>query len=203
MLVTKNPGAMAFTVMPYAASSNATLRVRCAQPALAAMYAAPITASVLIAASDVVTMIRPDRCGRRCRVADLIVANTPFRLTSITRFQRSSLYDSIAPSSLRGRSAPAHPLTKPGARVDARVGEGDVEPSVGRDRGVEGGIEAGVIGHVDDLAANVVARAGEASDLGSIAVPSTSRIVTAAPFSASASANANPSPLAPPVTTTP
>ena len=58
------------------------------------------------------------------------------------------------------------PADEAGARVDARVGEGDVEPAVRRDRGVERGIEAGVIGHVDDLAANVVARTDETSDLG-------------------------------------
>ena len=89
MLVTNQPGAMAFTVIPYAASSSATLRMRWAAPALAAMYAAPITASFFVEATEVVTMMRPERCGRMCRAAARIVAKIPVRLMSMARLQRS------------------------------------------------------------------------------------------------------------------
>jgi hypothetical protein len=65
--------------------------IRWRAPALAAMYAAPIAGSTRVAASDVVTMIRPDRRGRMCRVAARAVAKIPLRLMSITRCQRSSV----------------------------------------------------------------------------------------------------------------
>jgi hypothetical protein len=45
----------------------------------------------LVAASDVVTMIRPNPRGRMCRPAARAVAKIPFRLMSMTRLQRSSL----------------------------------------------------------------------------------------------------------------
>ncbi len=54
------------------------------------MYAEPIAVSTFVAASDVVTTIRPNRRGRMWRAAAREVAKIPFRFTSITRFQRSS-----------------------------------------------------------------------------------------------------------------
>ena len=91
MFVMKNPGAIALTVIPYAASSSASVCMRCRAPAFAVMYAAPITGSTLVAASDVVTTIRPNPLGRMCRTAARAVAKIPLRLMSMTRFQRSSV----------------------------------------------------------------------------------------------------------------
>ena len=77
------------------------------------MYAKPIAGSTLVAASDVVTMILPNPRGRMWRAAARAVAKTPLRLMSITRFQRSSVYRSSAPSSSLGRWPPAQAPTKP------------------------------------------------------------------------------------------
>ena len=65
--------------------------MRCRAPAFAAMYAEPIAGSTLVDASDVVTTILPNRRGRMCRAAARAVAKTPFRLMSMTRFQRASV----------------------------------------------------------------------------------------------------------------
>ena len=71
------------------------------------------------------------------------------------------------------------------------------------DCGVERGIQAGMIRDVDDLTTHVVARSVRRATSVWIDAPSTSRIVTEAPFSARASTKPKPIPLAPPVTTTP
>ena len=63
MFVTKYPGAIAFAVIPNAASSSARQCIRCRAPAFAAMYAEPTGGSTLVAASDVVTMILRTRGG--------------------------------------------------------------------------------------------------------------------------------------------
>ena len=55
------------------------------------MYAEPIAGSTLVAASEVVTTIRPNRRGRMWRAAARTVAKMPLRLMSMTRFQRSSV----------------------------------------------------------------------------------------------------------------
>ena len=55
------------------------------------MYAEPIAGSTFCAAREVVTMMWPDPCGRMCLAAARTVAKMPFRLMSITRFQRSSV----------------------------------------------------------------------------------------------------------------
>ena len=91
MFVTKKPGAIALAVIPSAASSSARQCMRCRAPAFAAMYAEPIAGSTLVAASEVVTMIRPNPRGRMWRAAARAVAKIPLRLMSMTRFQRSSV----------------------------------------------------------------------------------------------------------------
>ena len=65
--------------------------MRCRAPAFEVMYAAPITGSTFVAASEVVTTIRPNPRGRMCRTAARAVAKIPFRLMGITRSQRSSV----------------------------------------------------------------------------------------------------------------
>jgi hypothetical protein len=55
------------------------------------MYAEPIAGSTSSAASDVVTIMRPDLRGFMCRAPARSVANAPLRLMSMTRFQRSSV----------------------------------------------------------------------------------------------------------------
>jgi hypothetical protein len=80
MSVAKTPGAIALAVIPQAASSSATECIKCLAPAFAARQAEPIAVRATVAATDVVTMILPDRRGRIWRAAARAVPKAPLRV---------------------------------------------------------------------------------------------------------------------------
>ena len=116
--------------MPSAASSSAIECMRCRAPALAAMYAAPIAGSTLVAASEVVTMIRPNlrgphvagRCARgREDPVEVDVDHAIPALVAVT-LERPLVHPRPLAAGPRADEADAG--------IDAGVGERDVEPAV-------------------------------------------------------------------------
>ena len=187
MFVTKNPGAIALTMMPSAASSSATVCTRWRAPAFAAMYAEPIAGSTLVAASEVVTTIRPysARAHVACRGA-----NRREDATEVDVDDAAPALVVVLLDRARGHPWPLSPgpgADEPDARVDACVRERDVEPAVRLRRLVDRAVERRVVGHVGDRAAHVEPLADSRDSCAATASESTSINVTRAPCAASTS----------------
>ena len=143
--------------MLYAASSSATLRMRCAAPAFAAMYAMPTTASLFRAASEVVTMMRPtlarSHVARRCaqRGEHGVEVDFDDAIPALVRVALDGAFRIARPL----RTHPPGHEARTG--IDTGIGEHDVEPPVRRGSFVDGPIQRGVVAHIDHCAPHVVA----------------------------------------------
>ena len=113
--------------------------------------------STLLAASEVVTMMRPERRGRMCRAAARSVANTPLRIH--VDHTVPALVGVVLERALRHALAiTPHPtVDEAGAGVDAGVGEYHIQAAVQFGGGFDRRFERGMIGHVDRGAAHVMA----------------------------------------------
>ena len=167
------------------------------------MYAEPIAGSTLVAASDVVTTIRPNPRGphvagggtrRREDPVEVDVDHAVPALVGVAL--ERALLDSRALAACPGAD-------EADAWIDAGVRERDVEPAVRLRRLVDRAVEGGVIRHVGDDAPHVEPFACSRDACAATASASTSISVTRAPCAASTSPYASPSPLAPPVTMAP
>ena len=155
MLVMKNPGAIALTVMPDAASSSAAAAHEVRRPGLRghvrrADRRLDLRRGQRGGDDDPPEAARTHVPGRGPRGGeDAVEVDVDHAVPARVRVD-------LERAVLHPRALPAGPCSdEPDARIDARVGERDVETAVLRGGLVDRAVERGVVGHVGDGPANV------------------------------------------------